>query len=231
MKVFRYVVSLVSLLFLVACDPAAIQGGPDVAVIDLAAVAKATGQEEEIRIQAEEARNELTKQLQQLAASLEEQLKAERDKIGINPTEADTQRLQTLSIQAQQQINSAQAQAQAQASLLEQQLVNDYRDKVEPLAKDVASTLGASIVVTADANVVWFDPAVDITDEVIAAWRAAPAEDGIDKAAPEAEQVEEQLEAEPAEQAEEQTADVPDESAGAAEVIDETSGQPAEATE
>ncbi|MDP6435961.1 MAG: OmpH family outer membrane protein [Gammaproteobacteria bacterium] len=222
MKIFKIPVLLVSALLLAACDPAALQGGPDVAVIDLAAVAKATGQEEEIRIQAEEARNELTKQLQQLAVSLEEQLKAERDKIGINPTEADAQRLQTLSIQAQQQINSAQAQAQAQASLLEQQLVNDYRDKVEPLAKDVASKLGASIVVTADANVVWFDPAVDITDEVIAAWRAAPAENGIDKGAPEVEQVEEQPAAESAEQA------VEEESSTAEEVAEDTVDTPTE---
>ncbi|HJP05035.1 MAG: OmpH family outer membrane protein [Gammaproteobacteria bacterium] len=224
MKTFRNPILLVSALLLAACDPAALQGGPDVAVLDLAAVAKATGQEDEIRIQAEEARNELTKQLQQLAASLEEQLKAERDKIGINPSETDAQRLQGLSIQAQQQINAAQAQAQAQASLLEQQLVNDYRDKVEPLAKDIASELGVSIVVTADANVVWFDPAVDITDEVIAAWRAAPAEEDVPEvipevapeAAPEAEQVEEPSAVIPDEQA------AGEENSAAEEVAEET---------
>ncbi len=224
MKTFRNPILLVSALLLAACDPAALQGGPDVAVLDLAAVAKATGQEDEIRIQAEEARNELTKQLQQLAASLEEQLKAERDKIGINQSETDAQRLQGLSIQAQQQINAAQAQAQAQASLLEQQLVNDYRDKVEPLAKDIASELGVSIVVTADANVVWFDPAVDITDEVIAAWRAAPAEEDVPEvipevapeAAPEAEQVEEPSAVIPDEQA------AGEENSAAEEVAEET---------
>jgi Skp family chaperone for outer membrane proteins len=177
MKVFGHIVLLASLVALAACDPASVQGKSGVAVIDLAVIAKATGQEDEIRVQAEGARGELTEQLHQLAISLEEQIKTERDKIGNNPSEADAQRLRGISIQAQQQINSAQIQAQAQASQFEQTLVNDYRDRIEPLAKEIASGLGASIVVTADANVIWFDPTVDITDEVIAAWRALPAEE------------------------------------------------------
>lgn len=209
MKSFGYLAGVCSAFLLAGCDPAALQGGPEVAVIDLAAVAKATGQEEEIRVKAEEARNELTAQLQQLAVNLEEQLQAERDKMGASPSEDDAQRLQAMSIQAQQQVNSAQAQAQNQAALVEQQLVNEYRAKVEPLAREIANELGASIVVTADANVVWFDPAVDITDEVIAAWRALPAEEP---------PVEPAVETEPAEQTPAEDAPV----AGSDEPVAET---------
>ena len=77
---------------------------------------------------------------------------------------------------------------------------------------------------TADANVVWFDPAVDITDEVIAAWRAAPAEEDVPEvipevapeAAPEAEQVEEPSAVIPDEQA------AGEENSAAEEVAEET---------
>ena len=101
-------------LFLAGCDQLPQAGGSSIAILDLAAVAKATGQDEVIRQQAEQARGELTAQLQQLAANLDAQLATEREKAGITPNEADAQRLQELTMQARQQISSAQQQAQNQ---------------------------------------------------------------------------------------------------------------------
>ncbi len=66
-------VSLIaSALLLIGCNqmPAS-GGGAGVAILDLAAVAKATGQDEIIRQEAEAARVELGAQLQTLAANLE----------------------------------------------------------------------------------------------------------------------------------------------------------------
>ena len=162
-----------------ACEPQSAAGG--VAIIDLATVAKATGQEETMRVESEAARAELTSQLQQLAQNLEGQLAAEREKAGISPNQEQQARLQQLGLAAQQQVNNAQQQAQAQANAFEQQLVTDFRAEIRPLAEQIARDKGLSVVLAADAYLFWFDPAVDITDEVIAGYRAgaqesAPAE-------------------------------------------------------
>jgi Skp family chaperone for outer membrane proteins len=183
-------VSLIaSALLLIGCNqaPPGI-GGAGVAIMDLAAVAKATGQDEVIRQEAEAARTELGAQLQALAGNLEQQISAEREKLGIAPSDADSQRLQEMTLQARQQINNAQMQAQNQASQIEAELVADFRSKISPLAEKIASQKGASAVLAADSYLFWFDPAADITDEVIAAWRAMPA------AAPDEEVVEEAVE-------------------------------------
>ena len=67
---FSLILALVASTFLISgCDQVSI-GGSDVVIIDLTAVAKATGQDEVIRLKAEAARDELTVQLQQLIQAL-----------------------------------------------------------------------------------------------------------------------------------------------------------------
>jgi Skp family chaperone for outer membrane proteins len=169
---------ITSALLLVGCNqmPASGGGSKGVVILDLAAVAKATGQDEVIRQEAEAARAELGARLQELAANLEQQISGEREKLGITPSDADSQRLQEMTLQARQQINNAQMQAQNQASQIEGELVAAFRDAISPLAEEIASQMGASAVLASDSYLFWFDPAADITDEVIAAWRALPAE-------------------------------------------------------
>ncbi|TDJ43871.1 MAG: OmpH family outer membrane protein [Gammaproteobacteria bacterium] len=174
---------LAGALLLAGCNqmPASGGGSAGVAILDLAAVAKATGQDEIIRQEAEAARAELGAQLQTLAANLERQISAEREKIGITPSDADSQRLQEMTLQARQQINNAQMQAQNRASQIESELVADFRVEISPLAEKIALEMGASAVLASDSYLFWFDPAADITDEVIAAWRALPAEDPVEE--------------------------------------------------
>jgi Skp family chaperone for outer membrane proteins len=174
---FSFILVLVASTFLISgCDQISV-GGSDVVIIDLTAVAKATGQDEVIRLKAEAARDELTVQLQQLIQGLEQQLADERAKMGDNPSPEQAQVFQQLNIQARGQLTDAQAQAQAQATQIEQALVAEFRDSVSPLAEEIARGMGASAVLAADPYLFWFDPAVDITDEVIAAWRARPAKE------------------------------------------------------
>ena len=86
-------------------------------------------------------------------------------------------------MQAQQQIGAAQQQAQQQASMIETNLVTAFRDKVEPIAEKIARERGASTVLAADAYMYWSDPAVDITAEVIEAYKALPDQAAEDAAA------------------------------------------------
>jgi Skp family chaperone for outer membrane proteins len=161
-------------LLLAGCDQ--LSGGSSVAVLDLAAVAKETGQDEVIRNKAQEERSKLVTSLQQLAASLDQQLSAEREKIGDKPKDEDSKRLQEMTLQARQQIDTAQNQAQNEASQIEAKLVEEFRAKVDPLAEKIAKAKGAKALLAADSYLFWHDPAIDITKEVIEAWRALPAE-------------------------------------------------------
>lgn len=163
-----------SALLLAGCDQ--LSGGSSVAVLDLAEVAKETGQDEVIRNKAQEERTKLVTSLQQLAASLDQQLSAEREKIGDKPKEEDSKRLQEMTLQARQQIESAQMQAQNEAGQIEARLVEEFRKKVDPLAEKIARAKGAKALLAADSYLFWHDPSIDITKEVIEAWRALPAE-------------------------------------------------------
>jgi Skp family chaperone for outer membrane proteins len=173
---FSFVLALLASVFLISgCDQLA-GGGSDVVIIDLSVIAEATGQDEIIRTEAEAARNELAGQLQQLAQALDQQLSEEAEKAGPNPTAEQAQFLQQLNMEARNRMNEAQTQAQTAAAQIEQTLVTDFRDAITPLAEGIAKSKGASVVVAVDAYLFWFDPETDITDEVIAAWRARPAE-------------------------------------------------------
>ncbi len=120
---------------------------------------------------------------------------------------------------AQQQINGAQAQAQTQANRFEQQLIEEFRNELQPLVETIAHEKGIQNVLTSDAYIFWFDPESDITDEVIAAWRARPqesADTSVEELADEIADVETELEA-----VEEDLAEVEGELADAEEEIEE----------
>jgi Skp family chaperone for outer membrane proteins len=176
----RFVAVLMAVFALVGCDQ--MQGSGGVVVMDVRAVAQATGQDEDIQVKASEFRDNLMLQLQQLAADLDGQLNAERAKAGEKPTAEVTQRLQQMNMQARQQIGEAQQLAQQQATEMETNLVLEFRDALLPIVEKIAASKKARVVLSEDAYVFWSDDAVDITDEVIAAWSAANPE----AAAPEA---------------------------------------------
>ena len=163
-------------LVMAGCEqmPGMASGAASVAIIDLGAVAKATGQEEEIQQQAEAARNTLNAQLQEAAASLEAQLTAEQDKIGATPTAEQQQQMQQLAGEAQRQYAAAQQQAQNQSQQFETNLVMAFREKVKPVAEQIGLARGAKVIMLADITMFWFDPSADITDEVIAKLRSDP---------------------------------------------------------
>jgi Skp family chaperone for outer membrane proteins len=171
-------------------------GGSSAAVIDLNAVAKATGQAEVIRIKSEATRKELVAQLQQLAQNLDQQLNVEVQKVGATPTEEQEAFLQRLNAQARSQLAEVRQQAQAQANQIDQALVIEFKNSITPLAEAVAKKKGAKIIFTQDVGLFWYDSTVDITDEVIAAWRAQPeaaAEGDVAQVEQELEQVEGEL--------------------------------------
>ena len=155
-----------------ACDRLPGAGAPSMVVVDLAAVAKATGQDANMQKRMEDGRQELSDQLQEVAADLEKELNEERDKLGDSPTEEEQQSLQQKITEAQQQYSQTQAAAQQQVQQFEAGVVLQYRESLQPILREIAAAHGASVVRVTDPSLLWFDPQVDITAEVIAEVRA-----------------------------------------------------------
>jgi len=181
-----WAVSLAAVLLIAGCDqmPGA---GSDTLIVDLAAVAKATGQEESMQAQAQIARENLNAELAEAGRNLEQQLEQERAGIGDAPTPEQELQFQQMTQQAQQRYGQLQAEAQQQAQQHEVNLVLEFREQIQPFAEKIARSRGAKVVLLADQSVFWLDPTVDITGGVIDALRAENvfAESGADQGATE----------------------------------------------
>lgn len=156
----------------------------DVAVLDLQAVAKALGRDEDFKKQLESAGKQLGEQLSKVSTDLQSQLRAEQAKIGENPSDADRGKLRQMAVEAQRKFQQSQLQARQQARQFQLQLATKFRQDVQPVASEVALSKGASVIMLAN-SLMWFEPAIDITADVIGKMRAAkvqqPAATGADK--------------------------------------------------
>jgi len=161
----RLLPALIAALFLTACG----HDGSGIAVLDLDAIASATGQDEQISLRVQAASDELARQLEELVVELDKQIAEETEKLG--PDATDQQRAQ-LTAAAQAQFNESQNFARQQANQLRGQLIQQFIDKVKPIAAEIAERKGASAILTESPALFWHDSAMDITDEVIAEVRA-----------------------------------------------------------
>ena len=164
-------------------------------IVDLAAVAKATGQEQRMQQASQEAIAELSVQLQNRARELEEGLEAQRGLIGDSPTVEQEQTLQESAMAAQQEYAQLQTGAQQQVQQLEVSMVLEYREQITPIVENIARSRSVAAVLLSDTAVFWIDPDADITDEVIAAIRA---EGSLAEASEEAVEIEKAMEAQEA---------------------------------
>lgn len=181
-KIFISILFAFTLSLLSGCD--ALQNANTV-VLDLDAIANATGQADTIKQQIEQANQELNAQLSTISSKLNEQLAEEKQKMGKKPSKTDKENLQKLTVQANQKMQQARAIASQKAQQYRTALILQLRKNVQPIAEKIARKRGADIVLTANNAMIWFEPSVDITDEVIAEIRAMPASAPTDKPAAE----------------------------------------------
>ena len=172
---------LLLLLVAIACGESKDAAQPSHAVVDLVAVAKATGRDTVIQQQIEVATRGLNEQLVEAAKKMQEQLDAEKAKHGEKPTEEQTKSLAALTAAAHEKLQNNKMLAKLRQDEVRAQMIIAFRDEVRPIAAKIAMERGASIVITTSGQVVWFDVSIDITDELIAALRARDSEP---KAAP-----------------------------------------------
>ena len=158
-------------------------GSSAVAIIDLAAVAKALGRDEVLKQQVQAAGAQLRQQLTEFSTGLQTRLREEQAKLGSTPSEDERKQLQKQLLEAQRQVQQSQALARQKAAQFQNQLAVQFRDEIRPVAAEIARSKGASTVALAN-TLLWFDSAVDITGAVIDAMRAKGAATGAPVLAP-----------------------------------------------
>lgn len=142
-----------------------------VAVLDLAAVAKALGRDEIVKQQVQVAGEQLRQQLTKFSTGLQDKLREQQAKLGSSPSEDERQQLQRQLVEAQRQVQQSQAVARQKAVQFQNQLAVKFRNEIQPVAAEIARAQGASTIAMAN-TLMWFDPALDITGAVIGAMRA-----------------------------------------------------------
>ncbi len=159
-----------TLTLLSGCDQ--LQSTPDTVILDIDAIANATGQAATIKKQIETANNELTIQLQNISATLNEKLASEKKKLGKKLSSDDKKNMQELTLQANQKMQQARTLANQKSQQYKASLVLELRESIQPIAEKIARSRGADIVTISNNSLIWFNPDIDITDEIIAEIRA-----------------------------------------------------------
>ncbi len=174
---------------LVGCDDAggASGGGRDaVVVIDAAAVSRALGRDQQIQQRLTSAGQQLQQQVQQEQAKYRAEIEAKRETFGPTPTDQQQAELGQMAQEANRRLNELNQQAQQRMQQVQSQLVNQFREELQPIARRLAEEHGASIAMVDSGNLLWYADAIDVTDQAIAALRAADKDAASQAAAPNA---------------------------------------------
>jgi Skp family chaperone for outer membrane proteins len=161
-------------LGLSACEPTTPAVG-GVAVIDLDAVAKAVGRDQVIAEQVESfARAEGVK-LQDLKAELEQKVSGATAALGEDASDEAKQSVNTLAVEARNQLVRELGQARQSAQDMRTRLVREFAIEVQPIASRVAQERGFGLVMVKQPAMLAVTAEVDITGAVIDQLKASAA--------------------------------------------------------
>lgn len=152
------------------------QGG-GAAVLDIDKVAQELGVDQSVLTELQQIEASLNNQLAQVRNNLQSQMNQLEARAG----QQRTQQIQAQLVEANRKLNAdfnaVRAQAQNQLAAARIQRINDFRDKLRPIALEAANAKGFKVVLTLTPQVYAHDEGVDITDDVIRRAKAA----GLDK--------------------------------------------------
>jgi len=143
-----------------------------VVYVDLAAVAKALGRNEAINKQMMAAKKNVNEQLKVIAADLNKQVETNKKELKSKSIKKNNKDGSQFEKQAQQVMRNKKQDAQTKINQLKVNLLNKFRDEVNVAAEPIAKAVGAKTVMAVNANILWFDPELDITADVIDKMRA-----------------------------------------------------------
>jgi Skp family chaperone for outer membrane proteins len=146
---------------------------PQAVIVDATAVSGALGRDKDLEQQMQDAGQRLQKQIEEQQTKFQAEINAKRESFGENPTQQQQQQLARMAQQAGQKLRRLQAMAQQRMQQLQARVINQFRDELSPVVKQIARENDAQLVLMNNNSVLWYDPAIDVTDQVIGALRAA----------------------------------------------------------
>ena len=105
--------------------------------------------------------------LKDLEASLKTQIKGHKDQIENSEDPGATGEIDLMVRNANQRLRQAVGTEQQNAARMQKKLANDFRQEILPAARRAAVNRGMSVVMLSQANLLYYDSAVDITDAVV----------------------------------------------------------------
>lgn len=135
--------------------------------VDLIAVANALERSDVINKQMAAAEKSVNEQLNAIAVNLNEQVKNKQKELIAKSKKKDKKNIAQFEKQAQQVMQSKKIEAQTKINQLKLNLLNEFRDEIKVAAKPIAVAAGAESIVIINSNMLWFDPELDITSDII----------------------------------------------------------------
>lgn len=168
MKLYHMIILSMLVIFMSGCGSS---NNKSALLVDVAVVAKALGSNEAINDQIASAEKQLNEQLNNIAIDLNKQVKDKQKTLTKKSSKKDKQAVEQFEQQAQQTMRNKKLEAQNKINQLKTGLLNKFRADVKAAAEPIAEAAGVEMVMIVTASTLWFDPEVDITDEVIARMR------------------------------------------------------------
>lgn len=142
------------------------------AVVDLDKVAAETGKSIQMKEVFELQENSVKQQLAQAQFSATSQLEAKSKDFGETPTEEQQKELAQFRYKANTAFGNLQNQAGTKLNQYRQDQIAKFRTEIKPIAQEIALKRGLSVVIPKnDGLLLAVDPGVDITEDVIKAYR------------------------------------------------------------
>lgn len=142
------------------------------AVVDLDKVAAETGKNIQMKEIFQLQENSVKQQLAKAQFSLNSQLETKSKDFGETPTEEQQKELVQFRAKANNAFGSLQNQAGTKLNQYRQDQVAKFRTEIKPIAQEIAMKRGLSVVIPKnDGLLLAVDPGVDITEDVIKAYR------------------------------------------------------------
>lgn len=191
--ILPFLLAMCGLVFLAACDKSSSDksGSGGVGILDLERVAKATGWDEQIHKGMQETTASLRKQAEVKAQELKARVVAKKNAVAkaagltkeltekllaakdahdleaLPLSKAQREDLLNTSATANQEAANSNQEYQAAIRQRQAELVGAFRNEVNPIIRRLAQANGFSQIVAPNDNIIYADPANDLTEKVI----------------------------------------------------------------
>ena len=143
------------------------------AVVDLHEVARQLGERERLQARLDAKQAELNERLSLLQKGYAEQVETRKSELGASPGEQDRKELERFTAQLNAQILQERQVAQSEYTRYQEELEQEFAERVRPIALDWARERGFSVLMTS-TEVFAFDRSVDLTPAIIETLRVLP---------------------------------------------------------